>query len=246
MAESATLSDESNRKLLVLPTYMIANDSRHTEVATVSDESSGDLRDASNVLVLAPNVADAGIDACTDLLLDATDRVDRLVVVAVGTRPSEWHGRLTDGAVGSLAPVRYVDVRTLVRSTSAEEHSGDDVPVPVATISSPADLLTLGRSINSLLSDAADDGDRVALCVHSISEMLQFVDREFLFKFLHAVSARVRSVGGVAFYHLDNDAPDEELRIMFSHLCDTVATFEGEQMEVSAGYYAPAGEGSET
>jgi len=225
---------------------MIANDSRHPEVATVSDESSGDLRDASNVLVLAPSVADAGLDACSNLLVDATDRIDRLVVVTVGTRPSAWHERLTDRSAGPLVPVSYVDVKTLVRSTSAAAGEGADVPAPVATISSPADLLTLGKSINALLSDAADDGDRVALCIHSISEMLQFVDREFLFKFLHAVSARVRSVDGVGFYHLDNEAPDEELRIMFAHLCDTVATFEGEQMNVSAGYYAPAGEESES
>ncbi len=225
---------------------MIANDSRHAEVATVSDESSGDLRGASNVLVLAPSVADAGIDACTNLLVDATDRVDRLLVVTVGTHPSVWHDRLTERSAGPLAPVSYVDVKTLVRSTSTAASDGTDVPSPVATVSSPADLLTLGKSVNSLLGDAAADGDRVALCIHSISEMLQFVDREFLFKFLHAVSARVRSVDGVAFYHLDNDAPDEELQIMFAHLCDTVATFEGEQMDVSAGYYAPAGEQSES
>jgi hypothetical protein len=214
-------------------------------VATVSEESSGALRAASNVLVLAPGVAGGGIDACTNLLLDATDRVDRLAIVAVGDSPAAWHSRLTDRASGLLPPISYIDVKTLVRSTEADT-GGGDVPVPVATVSSPADLLTLGKSINSLLSDASLDGDRVGLCVHSISEMLQFVDREFLFKFLHAVSARVRSVDGVAFYHLDNEAPDEELQIMFAHLCDTVATFEGEQMDVSAGYYAPTGEESES
>lgn len=212
----------------------------------MSDESSGDLRDASNVLVLAPSVADAGLDACTNLLVDATERVDRLAIVAVGSQPAAWHDRLADRSAGPLPPISYVDVKTLVRSTAATDAGGSDVPVPVATISSPADLLTLGKSINSLLRDAAADGDRVALCIHSLSEMLQFVDREFLFKFLHAVSARVRSVDGVAFYHLDNDAPDEELQIMFAHLCDTVATFEGERMDVSAGYYAPAGEQSES
>jgi hypothetical protein len=214
-------------------------------VATVSEESSGALRAASNVLVLAPSVAGGGIDACANLLLDATDRIDRLAIVSVGDPPAAWHSRLTERATGPLPPVSYIDVKTLVRSTASDD--GDaDVPAPVATVSSPADLLTLGKSINSLLSEAAEDGDRVGLCIHSITEMLQFVDREFLFKFLHAVSARVRSVDGVAFYHLDNEAPDDELRIMFAHLCDTVATFEGEQMDVSAGYYAPAGNESES
>lgn len=212
----------------------------------MSDDSSGALREASNVLVLAPSIGDSGIDACTNLLLDATDRIDRLALVTVGSTPSAWHDRLADRASGPLPPVSYIDVKTLARSADTVEASSSDVPAPVATISSPADLLTLGKSVNSLLSDAAEDGERVGLCIHSISEMLQFVDREFLFKFLHAVSARVRSVDGVAFYHLDNQSPEEELQIMFAHLCETIATFEGEQMDVSAGYYAPAGRESES
>lgn len=215
-------------------------------MANVSDESTGSLRDASNTLVLAPSIGDAGVEACSNLLLDAADRVDRLTIVTVGQSPRQWHDRLTMGQAGSLPPVSYIDVKTLVRSTSAEVGDGADAPTPVATVSSPADLLTLGTEINTLLSEAAEDGERIALCIHSISEMLQFVDREFLFKFLHAVSARVRSVDGVGFYHLDNEMPDDELRIMFAHLCDTVATFEGEGMNVSAGYYAPTGSESES
>lgn len=203
-------------------------------------DAGGDLAGATNTLVLAPSVDEAGVDACANLLVEAAESVDRLAVVAVGQTPDQWHRRLTDRLDGELPPISYIDVKTLVRSTSTETARDGDVPAPVATVSSPADLVTLGKAINSLLGDAAEDGDRVGLCLYSITEMLQFVDREFLFKFLHAVTARVRSLDGVGLYHLDNEAPDEELQIMFAHLCDTVATFDGEGVSVSAGYYAPA------
>ncbi|MCU4718356.1 DUF7504 family protein [Halapricum hydrolyticum] len=211
----------------------------------MSGDPGGDLDTVSNVLVLAPRLDGAGADACASLLVDGGDALDRLVVVAVGQTPTEWHSRLTQHVTGTLPEIDYIDVKTLTRSTATSTETVD-APAPVATISSPADLVSLGTAINDRLSAAAEQGEHVGLCLHSITDMLQFVDRESVFKFLHAVSARVRNVDAVAYYDLDNDAPDEKLETMFAHLCDTVVSVEGGEMSVSAGYYTPASSESES
>lgn len=204
--------------------------------ATVTD-ASGSLADASNVLVLASRLNDAGADACADLLANSERALDRIVVVAVGQSPRAWQNRLDRHPALSAAAVSYVDVKTLVRSSAAAESEPEPI-TPAATVSSPADLGSLGAALNDLLAEAAAAGEQVGLCLHSITDMLQFVDREFLFKFLHTLGERVRQVGGIAYYHLDNGSPDDKLETLFAHLSDAVVSIDGTGMSVSSGHYA--------
>lgn len=195
------------------------------------------LTDAGTVLVLASRVEDVGAEACVDLLANAP-ALDRLLVVAVGSRPAAWHRRVEARPSLSNAAVEYVDVRTVVRSSSADADA--DAPDPVATVSSPADLGTLGTVITDRLAAAEDRGERVGLCLHSISDMLEFVDREFLFRFVHAIGARARQSDAVAAYHLDNDAPDDELTALFAQVCDAVVSVEAGELTVTSGGHAVA------
>jgi hypothetical protein len=194
------------------------------------------LDDASNVLVLASRVGSVGIDTCLDLLANTAEPLDRLFVVTVGETPTAWQQRLEATPVLAQTPVSYIDVKTLVRSTSAD---GDttDLSSPVTTISSPADLGSLGTALTKLMSRADAENERVGLCLYSITDMLEFVDREFLFKFLFTIGARVRQSDAIAFYHLDNDAPDDELRTLFAHSSDTVVTLEDDSLTVSPGQF---------
>jgi hypothetical protein len=204
----------------------------------------GELDAASTVLVLSSGIDSVGVDTCADLLVSgategpdfgAVDRFDRLVVVTVGESTSAWHARLADAAV----PVEYVDVRTLARSTSAAD--GDaDAPRPAATVSSPADLGSLGTALLDILSE--HDDERIGLCLYSLTEMLQFVDREFLFKFLFTFSKRLRSVDAVAFYHAETEVCGDELETLFSHCVEAVLTVTGEEPTVEAGRYGAAGD----
>lgn len=195
-----------------------------------------ELRNASTVLVQNPGVEDIDDSACMTSLLDPELGIDRAVIVTVAQSPSEWDRELARQATGPLPPVEYVDVQTLSRSASASDSA--DAPTPVATVPSPADLVTLGETIHELLNDAAEDGDRIGLSINSVLDMLQFVDREFLFKFLHLVGDRLRSVDAIGFYHLDNTVP-EQLRVTLAHLCDTIVEFDGEKIDVANGYYEP-------
>lgn len=191
-------------------------------------------RTPANVLVESSGIDDAGVVACSRLLLEAD--LDRLGIVTVERTPSEWERQLDQLALGRVPPVEYVDVETLSRSTSASVEAGD-LPSSVTTVSDPADLMALGTAMDDLLRT---DGERVGICLHSISALLQFVDREPLFKFLHLMSERVRRADALGAYYLGTSASGTELRVLFSNLCEGVATFDGETFEFSDGKYAPA------
>jgi len=188
-----------------------------------------DLANASTVLVLAPPVEDDPA-ARADLLASADP--DRLIVVPVGSTPAAW-GDVFEHPALSATQVSYVDVKTAV-STAAD--AATDGPEAVATISSPADLATLGSVLNDGLAHAVETDECVCMSLDSVSDMLGFVDREFLFRFLHTLGARVHRVDGVAYYHLDADA-DEELRSLFVQICDAVVTVDDE-VNVAPGFDA--------
>lgn len=206
-------------------------------------ESDADLDNASNVLVLAPRVDDVGVDTCLDLLADVPKQLDRLLIVTIEQTPAFWKQRLDDDTALADLPVNYINVKTLVRPSNDD---GQDVPSAVTTVSSPADLASLGTAVTKLMSRADDENERVGLCIYSVSDMLEFVDREFLFKFLFTIGGRIRQSDSVALYHLDNEAPDDELITLFSHVSDTVVSLEDDDLTVSPGQYTIETEQSES
>ncbi|QSG06711.1 KaiC-like protein ATPase [Halapricum desulfuricans] len=190
------------------------------------------MQTPSNVLVDASNVDDTGMLACTRLLLEAD--LDRIGVVTVEHTPAEWDRQLRQ-LPRRVPPVEYVDVETLARSTSAS--TAGDRPSSVTTVADPEDLTALGTAMDDLLQG---NDERVGVCLHSISALLQFVEREPLFKFLHLMSERARRAEALGAYYLDSTTSGAELRALFSNLCEVVATFDGEAFDLSSGKYASA------
>jgi hypothetical protein len=202
----------------------------------------GGIETATTVLVRSPQAA--GVPACVGLLApeasgpelpQSGDSFDRIVVVTVGESIGTWHAHFDGEPSLSNVPVDYVDVRTLVRSTTAEGSPQDDVPTPAVSVSSPADLASLGSALNDLLSTHGTE--RIGLCLYSITDMLQFVDREFLFKFLFTLSKRLGSTSAVAFYHVDAETTTEELETLFSHCAEAVVTVGAQGTTVEPGRY---------
>lgn len=182
---------------------------------------------AATVLALTPGDP----ESLAGLMADAPRLPDRVVVVTVGEPPAAWPAALE--AHPSLADrsVAYVDVRTPTGSVEAD----DAAPRPVATVSSPADLGSLGAALADLLG--AHDDERVALVLSSLSDMLGYVDRELLFKFVFTLGERVRGADAVAYYHLDPVASDEELRTLFAHCSEAVLTDSEDGLVVEDGRF---------
>lgn len=159
------------------------------------------IDDASSVLVLAPTLgSDDG--ACVDLLRpsDPTSR-NVLFVSFAGTpqdRLAEWIAR----AGGRPAATR------VVASGEAVEGFDADGPQPdgVDRIGTPSDLTGISIRVSEVLKAWAGSDARSVVCFDSITALLQYVDVETVYEFLHVLTGRLYAFDASGHFHLDPDA----------------------------------------
>lgn len=180
--------------------------------ATLGEELAG----AHNVLLLAPSLGDEDSEACSSLLsLAPADRTNVLCVTFNQTPDARIEHWRADGGPTEPANLGFVVVGEGVRSAAAagpaaEGPPGDDLGPTVVSVSSPADLTGIGIKLGDFFSDWADDGNRLLLCFHTLTTFLQYAELRTVYRFIHVLTGRVRSAGGVAHYHLDPSAHDEQ------------------------------------
>jgi len=172
---------------------------------------------AATVLLLAPEVGStAGVLSAA--ALDGGRQPDRAVAVTVTGSARNW----VDGwerRARSNAAVTCVDVDGATRSAAVA--TGDaDGGVDIERVADPSALEELGRTVCDVLQRADDEGESIALFVHTLDDLLAHVDEATAFKFVYTLGEVVRRVDGVAYFHLDPDARDSETVETFSVVCD--------------------------
>lgn len=175
----------------------------------------------ANVLVLAPTHDDRGEAVCIDLLTPSPPDRENVLWVTLTDSPDGrlgvWREHLGDVLPADL---RFVDVGEGTRSAATRSSVGVEELV-VETVSSPRDLTTLGVRITNVIADWDDDAQGV-LCFDSLTSLLQYVDLEQAFQFMHVLTQTVRSAGGLAHYHMDPGAHDEQALNTIKTLVDDV------------------------
>ena len=145
------------------------------------------LAGVDNVLVLSPGMATDRETICGALLERDSSR--RAVGVLYRGSPERWVGRHDDAfSQGAFA------IGVGLSSTA----------LGVETVDSPDDLTGLEITI----ADAIDD-EPVAFCLDSLTTLLQYVDTDRAFRFVHALTARLSAAGASAHFHLDPGAVDD-------------------------------------
>jgi len=174
-----------------------------------------DLADARNVLLCAPSMSGGEAEACTDLLIpsdpgaatalwvtfrgDATDCVDQWVA-EIDERPAE-------AAV------------VVVGESPGSQPDG----VTVEHVSSPSDLTGLGITIGELLSEWETPP---VVCVDSLTAMLQYVEVETAYEFLHAITGQLYAADARAHFHIDPTAHDRTTVDSIASLFDAIVEFD--------------------
>lgn len=103
------------------------------------------------------------------------------------------------------------------------------------TVSSPADLTGIGIGITENVR--AVEGRRVRLGLVSISTLLQYLDSERVFSFLHVLTNRVSQSGYLGVFTLDPDIYDTQTVQAIKSLFDAVVRLEeNEDGETSATF----------
>ena len=168
----------------------------------MSDASLADSRDAPAMLVLAPGLSGEGARVCARRVAAA----DAALVVSL-RRPSEDWRAARDAA---LPPTRFV---------TADPH-GDR-----ANAADPGDLTGLGIAVSERLGDLPADAEP-AVCVDSLTTLLQYADTERAYRFLQVLCGRVRAAGGTVHVHADPAAHDERELDRLAGLFDGVRSVE--------------------
>jgi hypothetical protein len=93
------------------------------------------------------------------------------------------------------------------------------------TISSPSDLTGLGIQIGEFLSEWSAP---TVLCFDSLTSMLQYVDFETAYEFLHAITGQIHASDARAHFHIDPGAHDQQQIAGITSLFDASVSLEEE------------------
>ena len=192
-----------------------------SERAGTAEEDRPDLSElsgVSNVLLLAPSLGGQGNDICLDLLTQTAPSETNMLAISYTDTPQEWVENWLDHA--GVSPVRGGIV-----SVGQAETEIDDPSWAVKTVENPSDLTGIGIELSELLSGmatAADEDEYIAVCFDGITSLLQYADLQRAFRFLHVVTGRVKTVGGIGHYHLDPEAHDPQTLATLKGLFDAV------------------------
>jgi hypothetical protein len=152
---------------------------------------------ASTVLLASPSIGSRR-QVCSALLTDPPVRSVLFVSYVRGP----------DRCVGQLerAGADEVDVEVLaVGGVGADGSAGHD-DAAVRQVSTPGDLTRLGVEIDQFLSERAAP---VSVCFDSLTSLLQYVDLDTAYEFLHVVTGQVRAADARAHFHVDPGAHDD-------------------------------------
>jgi hypothetical protein len=177
-----------------------------------------ELSDVSNVLLLAPSLGGQGSDVCLDILTQTVPSETNILAISYTDTPQEWVDSWLDHA--GVSPVRGGIV-----SIGQGEADIDDPSWAVKTVENPSDLTGIGIELSELLSGmatAANDDEHIAVCFDGITSLLQYADLQRAFRFLHVVTGRVKTVGGIGHFHLDPEAHDPQTLATLKGLFDAV------------------------
>jgi hypothetical protein len=138
-----------------------------------------------------------------------------LLVLSYRDSPDEWL-RSWQNRVGELpAEVGFVHVGETTRSAASRSGAsarpqtpGDTLPL-AETVSDPTDLAAVGVRASEYLEAWDGNGRQTVVVLDSLTGLLEFVDLDRAFRFLHVLTGRVESVGGRGYYLLDPDAHDD-------------------------------------
>ncbi|WP_224270372.1 DUF7504 family protein [Haloprofundus salinisoli] len=180
--------------------------------------------EASSILLLSPSLGEGESDTCIELL--HPDDVDKNALwVSYTKSPDAQLRRWRTHSEHPPASVGVVSVGDSMRSVSAPAPAGagdQELNAGVETVANPNDLTGLGISITEHLSRWEDNGNRTVVCVDSLTAMLQYVELQTAYEFLHVLTGRLYATGAVAHFHMDPGAHDEQTVESIVSLCDAV------------------------
>lgn len=179
------------------------------------------LGGVSNILLCTPGFGGDGRSACTDLLVGESPGETDVLWVSYTRPPSECVAGVRER---SVSPARQA-VLVLGEGRGNEPPSG----VTVEQAGAPNDLTGLGITLQRYLEEWEPP---MTVCFDSLTSLLQYVDIETAYEFLHVLTGQLHAAGATAHFHLDPDAHEDRAVTMLTTLFDARVTVTDEGFDV--------------
>lgn len=188
-------------------------ESTYEETTALVQELDALKQRGSNLLVVGSRMPAAHETACRQFLGEQTAQARRrLFVLADPCTPVT--GRLSPGAD---SPDRHSIVRYNGTTRSAAATAPNGVSLPERHVEGK--LGELGISISERITEfEARCGDlspaELRLCFDSLTPLISEYEPEAVFRFLHLLTHRIRSVDGMAHYHLSTERSNRTVALL--------------------------------
>ncbi|MFC4450162.1 helix-turn-helix transcriptional regulator [Halorussus aquaticus] len=194
------------------------------------------LEQSSNVLLLAP-LTPTGNRACLELLASTTPPEDANVAAVTYTPPpetwiSDWK-KYIERLPDELAFIHANTVETT--GDHDESELPPDVSVARVDPNQPMDIIA---PLSEQLTRWNGNGNQTLVSVQTLTILLEYVDFDTAFRYLHILTHRVRAADAIGFYQMDPDIHDEETINTLKTLFDAVVEVsdDGEEWSVTETY----------
>lgn len=188
----------------------------------------GRLGDAANVLVFGSHASDRDNALCDRLLSLRDPAVQNVVCFDFARSVDDRLERYATQVGEPPANMLIVRVGGRTRSTRADPGPAPDFDVEngglplIETIADPADLTGMGIALNRALEAWNPTANQTIVCLHTLTMLLQYVDTERVYRFLHVVTSQLAEDGALAHVHVDPRAHDQRTLQTLSTLFDVV------------------------
>lgn len=171
-----------------------------------------DRLDGAGTILVSDSSGDEADRLCRGLLSEGAAAGETVLWVSFERSPDECL---------SACPTADADRVVLSAGGSAADPPAPDVTVD--TVSTPSDLTALGIKLSQFLSTTEGE---ITVCFGSLTALLEHVDLETAFEFLHTVTRQCYDAGARIHFHVDPAAHDDATVATIASLCDAHVAFD--------------------
>jgi|Deesub1362B_J571_1020462.scaffolds.fasta_scaffold00058_127 KaiC/GvpD/RAD55 family RecA-like ATPase len=123
---------------------------------------------------------------------------------------------------------------TFVDSISSMIHERMEEKEHIQIVPSPADITVLNIKIAQVMERYLKEGEkpRIRLGINSLSTFLMYNNPQVIYRFMHSLSGRVKTMKMLGVYVLEEDMHSKEIETMIKQLCNVL-------IEVKRGENSP-------
>lgn len=193
-----------------------------SSIATVAAE----VGDAATVLILCPRMTVADdAEFRRHFVADKDDT--NLLGISFSQPPSTWYDTWCDALDSEPASAAVITTPELAEDDIGERR------LTVETVVNPSNLTGIGVKSTPYLSEWSD----ATVTVESIAVLLQYADKQSVYRFLHVLTTRLRAAGGTGLFYFDPTGLEantvELLKTLFDAIleCEPAADEDPEEFE---------------